>query len=61
MTKTEPVAHDPSKPSSFASRRAEREAREAEHGPPPATRRLAFAAGDDAESATRVVISRVQS
>ncbi len=60
MTKTEPVAHDPSKPSSFASRRAEREAREAVHGVKPRAAPHALRAGHDADDASSVVIRRVQ-
>ena len=57
MTKPDDI---PTTASSFASRRAAREAHEAEHGPAPASRRHALSAGDNADDASRVVISRVQ-
>ncbi len=60
MTKTEPVAHDPSKPSSFASRRAERVEREATEGPPTKRVPRSLRAGDDADDISGVVIRRVQ-
>ena len=57
-----PVRPDPevhsSKPSNFASRRAEREAREAVEGPPPEATRQGFRAGFDAETPS-LVITRV--
>ncbi len=46
-----------SKPSSFATRRAEREAREAAGEIPPEHRRTSFRAGHDAPQPTLVITS----